>query len=103
MVKVWGTSDDLVEIEGDIRNEFGCYGTDDSEHGVLVVASDGTAIEVQYGKGGKGIWEIKPLKIGPLFDRIEYCTDEEATPYSDVCHFKDGIKWMYAAKEWEEA
>jgi hypothetical protein len=101
MTKVYGASDDLVEFDGDFRGEVGCYGTDDREHGVLVFMSDGTILEVKYGKGNEAIWGVTMLKQGPLFDRMEFCTDSEAEIHSDVAHFKDGIKWAYAATEWE--
>jgi hypothetical protein len=99
--KVYGASDDLIEFEGDFSGEVGCYGTDDNEHGVLVVLSDGTILEVKYGKNDDAIWGVKLVKKGKLFDRIDQCTSEDADPYSDVAHFRDGIKWAYAAKEWE--
>ena len=101
MTKVYGASDDLIEFEGDIRGEVGCYETDDEERGVLVIFSDGTLLEVKYGKTGKAIWAVTLVEKGPLFDRIELCTDEDATPYSDEAHFKDGLKWAYAATRWE--
>lgn len=102
MTKIYGASDDLVEFEGDFFGEVGSYGTDDREKGVLVMVSDGTVLEVKYGKSLGAIWEVKLLKRGVLFDRIDLCVDEDAHPYSDVAHFNDGVKWAYAAKEdWE--
>lgn len=98
---IYGRSDDLIEIEGDIYDEIGCYGTDIRERGVLIVGSDGTAIEVKYAKGGMAIWGISLLRQGPLFERIEPCTDEEATPYSDIAYFKDGIKSFSSPQGWE--
>jgi len=102
MTKIYGSSDDLIEFEGDFTGEVGCYGTDDREHGVLVLVSDGSVLEVKYGKGGDGIWEVKLLKQGQQFDRIEPCTDEDADIYSDIAYFKAGITWAYAATEWEK-
>lgn len=99
--KVYGCSDDLIEFDGDVHGEVGCYGTDDRDQGVLVMFSDGTIVEAKYGKGGKAIWEMKLIERGPLFLEIVPCTDEEADPYSDVVLFKDGLKGAYAAKEWE--
>ncbi len=101
-MKVYGASDDLIEFEGDFTGEVGCYGTDDREHGVLVMFSDGTLLEVKYGKNDEGIWEIRLIKTGSLFVGIEQCDDEDATPYSDIATFRDGIKWAYAATEWQK-
>jgi hypothetical protein len=95
--KIYGASDDLVEIEGDIHDEVGCYGTDESEHGVLLSFSDGTIIEVKYGKLDLGIWGIKIHRKGDLFESLTECSDEEAEIYSDIANFKDGIKWVIAS------
>jgi len=102
MTKIYGASDDLVEFEGDFSGEVGSYGTDDREKGVLVIVSDGTVLEVKYGKNDDAIWEVKLLKKGNLFDRIDLCVDSDARPHSDVAYFNEGVKWAYAAKEdWE--
>lgn len=100
--KVYGASDDLIEFEGDFSGEVGCYGTDDNERGVLVVMSDGTLLEAKYGKNDDAIWGIKVVKKGTLFDKVDQCDDSDADPHSDVAHFKSGIKWAYAATEWEK-
>lgn len=98
--RIYGASDDLIEFEGDFKGEFGCY---NQEEGILVVVSDGTILKVKYGKDDNGgIWEVKLLQKGKLFVRIDICTDKDADPYSDVAHFKKGVKWAYAAKEWEK-
>lgn len=100
--KVYGASDDLVEFDGDVSGEVSCYGTDDRDQGVLVMFSDATLLEVKYGKNGEGIWEVKLVKKGDLFERIDQCVDEDANPYSDVAYFKTGIKWAYCARDqWE--
>ena len=103
--KIYGASDDLVEFDGDVAGEVGCYGTDDREQGVLVVCSDGTLLEVKYGKGDAGIWGIDIIHVGVLFDRKEDCPieNENAKLASDVVHFKDGLSWAYAATgSWEK-
>lgn len=102
MTKIYGSSDDLIEFEGDFVGEVGAYETDKAEHGVLVVVSDGTILEVKYGKGGEAIWEVKVIKQGSLFKSIDPCTDEDADPYSDVAVFAEGVKWAYAAKNWDK-
>ena len=99
--KVYGTSDDLIEFEGDVRGEVGCYGTDARDKGVLLIFSDGTLLEGKYGKAGMAIWAMNVINKGSLFIQVDPCMDEDADPYSDVAHFKDGLKWAYASKEWE--
>ena len=100
--KIYGASDDLIEADGDVCGEVGCYGTDDQEHGVLLLLSDGTLLEVKYGKADMGVWGITLVIAGELFEKIEPCSDEDADPHSDVAYFKDGLKWAYAATEWQK-
>jgi len=63
---------------------------------VILFFSDGTVVESKYGKDAKGIWGMRVLERGTLFDRVDLCTDEDAKPYSDVVHFCDGLKYAYA-------
>lgn len=101
--RVYGASDDLIEFAGDFRGEVAASGTEEGDAaGVLVLLSDGTVLAVKYGKLGEGIWQVAALKKGQLFDRIDLCDDAEADPYSDVAHFRPGIKWAFAAREWEK-
>lgn len=89
--KVYGASDDLVEIDGDFTEEFGAYDREENDP-KIVAMSDGTVLACFYPKNqGLGVWGIKVLNAGPLFDRLEVCLDEGANPHSDVAHFKDGI------------
>jgi len=47
---IYGASDDLIEAEGDVKGEVGHYGSDNDKHGVLLICSDGTLLEIKYGK-----------------------------------------------------
>lgn len=86
--KIYGTSDDLIEFEGDIYDEIGAYEAQDK--GILL--SDGTVLECSYPKAqGLGVWGFKLIRAGSLFDRIEECNDEDAEVYSDIVYFKDGL------------
>jgi hypothetical protein len=101
--KVYGASDDLIEVEGGkCEGEVGCYGTDDAERGVLLVFSDGTLLEVKYGKGDRGIWRITLIHAGSAFEAIEQCDDEEAEVHSDIAKFTESLNWCYAATKWEK-
>lgn len=97
--KIWGESDDLVEINGDVTGEV-CAPRADQEP-VLLVFDDGTQLAVGYGKPGNGgVWRIDVIKKGLLFDSIAVCDDENASPYSDVVTLKDGATKALWAKEW---
>lgn len=98
---IHGDSDDLISFEGDVHGEVSCYGTDDRKQGVMLVCSDGTVLEVKYGKAGLGVWAITIIRAGDLFDTKTDCDDEDATIHSDVVTFAPGIKWVMAASDWE--
>ena len=100
--KVYGASDDLIEFEGDVRGEVGCYADEDKEDRGCIMFDDGTVLDARYGKAGMGIWELRVINKGPLFDRIESCTDEDADPHSDVVYMKDGAKRAFFAKSYEK-
>jgi hypothetical protein len=100
--RVYGASDDLIEFEGDIRGEVGCYGNSSREKGVLLSFSDGTVLEVKYSGRVSGVWAISLLVEGVRFKRIDQCADPDGDPYSDVAHFHDGLKSCFAATgDWE--
>lgn len=99
--RVYGASDDLIEIDGnDICGEANALAADTEDESVLVILSDGTVLKAWYDE--PGVWHIRPLRKGSLFDRVEICCDPEDDPPSDVVHLQDGITWAYAAREWEE-
>lgn len=83
MIKVYGASDDLVEIEGSKypNDEIGCYGAD-----VQIEFVDSTVIQVHYGKDNdtKGIWSITILHKGSAYQDLLVCEDENARIYSDI-------------------
>ena len=98
--QIYGASDDLIEFEGDVLGESGFIGERGSS--ALVITSDGTVLEMKYGKGGKGIWSIVLLHRGPLFNRIDVELSQDASRHSDTAHFKSGLTDAWVAKgKWE--
>ena len=94
MVKVYGHSDDLVEIEGSAykEDEIGCF-----EHDVRIRFVDGTVIRVGYPKktllGEEvAIWGIKIEKSGTAKYYLDLCDNEDADPYSDIFTIDAEIK-----------
>ena len=81
MIRIYGASDDLVEIEDSEyqENEIGCY-----EAKVRIWFEDGTVILVSYGKDCGAIWEILVEKDGPSKHEVILCYDEDADIYSDI-------------------
>lgn len=80
--KIYGASDDLIELEGQITEEFNhCdnYG----EHVMAILAfSDGTLLEVDYDKDG--IWRIKTLAQGDAVITHVSGSVEKDTPVADA-------------------
>ena len=81
--KVYGISDDLVEVET-VKNiypydEIGCF-----DSMVRILFTDNTVIEVEYGKDGKGIWKIEVTHKGDAKQKLTICDDEDADIYSDI-------------------
>lgn len=89
---IYGASDDLIEVEGDVRGEH----CDDE---AFLIVSDGTILKIKYGKESMAIWEIRLVEKGVLFSTINPCFDENAERYSDTALFKAGVKWVYVAEE----
>lgn len=89
MVKVYGASDDLVEIEGTKykEDEIGCY-----EHDVRLRFTDGTVIRVGYPKDGMAVWWIEVEKVGSADHRLKQCFDEDARIYSDIFEIDAEVK-----------
>lgn len=81
MVKIYGASDDLVEIEGSTypEDEIDCYNAN-----VRFIFSDGTAIRIGYPKPDAAIWGIKVEQQGTAKQTLALCNNEDADPYSDV-------------------
>ena len=57
MITIYGASDDLIEVEGDIQEEFNVYPEDDTRY--LIAVSDGTLLKMWYDEDG--IWRIQHL------------------------------------------
>lgn len=96
MITIRGASDDLIEIEGDIQEEF-AYGADNEPE--YLGFSDGTLLQIQYGAGGQGFWRIVPIRYGTAkYSKIE-STDEDEN-YSDRVTLDGEVKWVLHGKTW---
>lgn len=88
MVKIYGASDDLVEIEGSAyEQEIGCY-----EQDMRIRFLDGTIIRIGYPKDGMAVWWIEVEADGTAAHTLTICEDEDADIYSDVFEIDSEIK-----------
>lgn len=102
--KIYGASDDLIEIEGAITDELDVLQLSTWEQmgeRVGFSASDGTKGKITY--GFKGIWKITLEKTGNKFKALIGAVGEDeahigdaagCSPYSDVLILNEGIEWV---------
>lgn len=91
MIKVRGTSDDLIELEGDIREEF--YADEDGNY---LAFSNGVALRIHYTT--EGVWRITKVREGSAGATIQYAEDfegfDDGDSYSDVAEVIGNVKWV---------
>ena len=98
MTTIYGASDDLIEIEGDVEDEVNKI----EPKNLSVKCSDGTEAKITYDEEGQ--WKIVVNKRGDLLaehvlsvgDDAEHTREEikRCSGYSDVLLFKDGLEWV---------
>jgi hypothetical protein len=89
--------DDLIEFRGDIQDTVSHEYTDERAPSLLAF-SDGTILLIHFDEEGSE-WHIQCVHKGALFDRIQSNLDKQDT---EVAHFRDGLKWAYAARDAEK-
>ena len=87
-VKIYGCSDDLVEIENSVfnENEIDCY-----NHDVRIKFDDGTVIRIGYSKPGIGVWWIRVEEQGKANHTLTICEDEDSEIYSDIFQIESEV------------
>jgi hypothetical protein len=93
-IYVWGCSDDLIEITGDIENEFGSF-----EDDPFVVFSDGTVLKVIYDNDGN--WRFYCDELGKDASVINHPPGSERAidisngrDYTAVAEVQGHIDWV---------
>lgn len=88
-VTVTGASDDLIEVEGDIREEFNVGYRDDDQWRYLAF-SDGTLLRVEYDKDG--IWRVRRVMKGSAtYSLVDGDVESDA---NDVATLEgDNLRW----------
>ena len=96
MLTIYGASDDLIEVEGDISEEFTALDDD----GSLLAFSDGTVLRVRYTRDG--IWRIEPLARGTARLEIVSAVSGDDDNYSDraTLDAPGGIAWAVKGDAW---
>ena len=84
-IRVYGCSDDLIEIEKEQNGEWtpveeiDCYDTE-----IMIKFPDGTVILCGYPKRTGAIWYINTIKIGTANHTHTFCHNEDDEIYSDI-------------------
>jgi hypothetical protein len=94
-VKVYGASDDLIEVEGDIDEEFNPKNDEDPSY---LAFADGTVLRVTY----DGMWHIQRIAVGSATYLKHEATNED-DDYSDIVTLTgDGpLKWVVFGPRFE--
>lgn len=99
-VVVYGSSDDLVEIEGEIDQEFYLRPEGDDESMILAF-SDGTVLHITYDE--QGMWRINRLFPGTASYSKREGTDPDGD-YSDRVELAGlPIYWVVAGYKFQKA
>ena len=94
--KIYGASDDLIEIEGFTYDEIDCY---DHQRPIKFECSDGTIGTIFY----NGEWKLNIKMVGSKFIRVIDSVGEDnrheepnATipSYSDILILDSGVEWV---------
>lgn len=92
-IVITGYSDDLIEIDGDINEEFACYIQEDETF--FVAVSDGSLFRVRYDEDG--LWRFDKLIAGTA----EYVKTEGDVQQdtNDKVTLVGDIQWVVLATE----
>ncbi len=92
-VTVYGSSDDLIEIDGDISEEFSVPAYNNPT--ALLAFSDGTVLRITYTPDG--LWRITPVTVAGEY--VLHQATDEATAYSDRATLSGDITWVVLGTE----
>jgi hypothetical protein len=85
-VTIYGASDDLIEVDGAIREEFSHY-SDDS---ALLAFSDGTVLRIVHDQDG--IWRITPVATGSA--QLTHVFGQDDREHTDKATLDGDVRWV---------
>lgn len=89
-VTITGASDDLIEIDGDIREEFTAPTVDGKDGGYLAFG-DGTVLQILF---LGGVWRILLLHAGTATLTLTQAPADDDANYSDVATLTGDVPWV---------
>jgi len=91
-ITVTGASDDLIEVDGDITEEFSpTYGTD--EDSSILGFSNGVLLRVRYDQDG--IW-----RVDPIAGEVQIAHGSVSDDRNDVATLLTPADWVICGTEW---
>lgn len=97
-ITVYGASDDLIEVEGPLTEEFTYR---DDEAGDVLGFSDGTLLRVRYDENGT--WRITPIRKGPAFQGIDQAVEGDDDNYTDRAILTSNVEWVLQGNNYARA
>jgi hypothetical protein len=95
-VEIYGHSDDCIEIDGDIHEEF--YLIDDEPN--WLAFSDGSLLSIDYTKDGT--WRIHRMSTGTAaFSKTE--ATDSGDDYTDKATLEGDLSWVIHGKNMAKA
>lgn len=85
-ITVSGASDDLIEIDGDIVEEFGHF----SDNPALLAFSDGTVLRVVHDEDG--IWRLTPVSTGSA--TLTHTFGKDDREHTDKVTLDGDVRWV---------
>lgn len=99
MLEIYGASDDLIEVEGDVREEFSALSWE--EDGAFIALSSGTVLRIRY---VHGVWRIAPVVVHLLEKLvIDQAPEDDEDNYSDRARIEGPVSWVVVGAECAKA
>lgn len=89
-VTIYGRSDDLIEVDGDIREE---WSPEHDDQPTFLAFSDGTVLSVRYGEHD-ACWRIALVHKGSAEFKKTEGTEDDGGDYSDRVTLTGDIRWV---------
>ncbi len=93
-VEITGYSDDCIEIDGDLREEWYSH-----EGGSHLAFSDGTVLHIDFDPDGSGNWRIRRIKTGTAGYALTEASDDDEDVYTDTVTLTGDIRWVVHGSE----
>lgn len=92
-VTIYGASDDLIEVDGDLSEEFSLPGDDKA----ILAFGDGSVLAVNYDEFG--VWRIHRILTGSALYEHDEDPGNDESRYSDRVTLTGDLRWVLCAPD----